>query len=96
MEYADAQDWSGFDDFWKVYIKAWLPYKNENKLIWFCLNDDKTIRYGVPIQSFVNNTMIQDGKLMAVKKAYYKRARNGIGYDLIYEDLKDGVNIDGC
>lgn len=96
MEYADAKEWSGFDNFWNAYKEAWLPYKNEHKLTWFCLNDNKNVRYGVPIKSFVEGTMIQNNKLMAVKKAYYKRVKDFIGYELLYEDIKDGVDLNGC
>ena len=36
--------------------------------------------------------MIQDNKLMAEKKRYYKKTKEGFGYKLIYEDV-DGVEI---
>ena len=95
LDYADAKEWSGFEDFWKVYVKAWLPYENEDILLWFCLNDDTQVRYGVPLKKFLDGTMIQDGILMAIKKQYYKRQhKNDIGYTIINEEI-NGVQIDG-
>ena len=67
IEYADAKEWTNFEDFWDVYVKAWLPYQNEDILVWFCLNDDNSVRYGVPLDRFKDNTMIKDNILMAIK-----------------------------
>lgn len=89
MERADAKDWTNFEDFWRAYVKAWLPYQNEDILVWFCINDDITVRYGVPLKSFLDGTMIKDNKLMAIKKQYFKRTnRNEIGYTIINEDIQ--------
>lgn len=94
MHYADAKSWDGFDNFWETYVKAWLPYQDENKLIWFCINNDTNIEYGLPMKVFIQGNMISDNTLLATKKRYYKRTKEGFGYKLITEDI-NGVEING-
>ena len=92
-ECADMKKWTNFDDFWDVYKKAWLPYGNENIEIPFVVNGDKSVWYYVPLKQFLDGTMTKNGKLMATKKKYYKRTREGFGYKLITEELVGGVQL---
>lgn len=92
-EYADFREWTGFEDFWVVFVKAWLPYENTNKIIWFIVGKDTFTMYGVPLMSFVNGTMIENGILKAEKKRYYSECEDDlIGCKLITEDI-NGVDI---
>ena len=92
-EYADMKKWTNFDDFWNAYKKAWLPYENENIEIPFVVNDEKSVWYYVPLKKFLDGTMIENGKLLATKKKYYKRTREGFGYKLITEEIVGGVKL---
>lgn len=94
MQYADAKEWDGFDNFWEMYVKTWLPYQDENKLIWFCMNNNTNIEYGVPMKAFIEGHMMSDNVLLAIKRRYYKRTKDSFGYKLITEDI-DGVEING-
>lgn len=91
-EYADLKEWTNFEDFWKVYKEVWLPYGNENIECAFVINGDKSIRYYVPFEKFMNGTMIEDGKLMAIHKRYYKQTREGFGYKLVTEEI-NGIEL---
>lgn len=92
MDYVDAKEWTGFADFWQAYVQAWLPYQNEDILLWFTLHGDTMVEYGVPLKMFLDGSMIQGNTLMAKKKRYYKRTKEGFGYKLIYEEI-DGIEI---
>jgi hypothetical protein len=91
MVYA-KQNWVDFDTYFKEYVENWLPYKNTNKLIYFVLNGDSSVRYGVPLLDYVYGRMRDGDKLNAVEKMYYKQTRSGFGYTLIRESI-DGVNL---
>lgn len=91
-EYTDMKEWTNFDDFWTVYKEAWLPYGNENVDCGFMFNDDRSVWYYVPLKKFIDGTMIQDGKLMATYKQYYKRTKEGFGYKLVKEEI-NGVEL---
>lgn len=84
--------WVDFDYYWPRYVEQWLPYKDTNKLVYFTLHGDTSIRYGVPLMDFVNGTMIEGNTLKAVIKKYYKQTRSGTGYKLIREEI-NGVTI---
>ena len=92
-ECADMKKWTSFDDFWNAYKKAWLPYENENIEIPFVVNDEKSVWYYVPLKKFLDGTMIENGKLLATKKKYYKQTREGFGYKLITEEIVGGVKL---
>lgn len=95
MKYARAH-WPGFDLYWEYYVKEILPYGNTNTYVWFCLNGDTSIRYGVPLLDFVFGTMVEEGRLRAVKKMYYKRNRRApTRYILVTEEI-DGVETGGA
>lgn len=87
-----CQTWRGFEYYWPRYVEQWLPYKNTNTLVYFTIQDNTSVRYGVRLMDFVNGTMMDGDVLKAVKKTYYKRTREGFGYKLIRETI-DGVNI---
>lgn len=90
-----VKHWTTFEDYWNKYVDQWLPYKNTNTLIYFCLNDDRSIRYGVPLMDYVNGTMIDGDMLKAVQKTYYKQSRKSpIGYELVHESI-NGIKIKG-
>lgn len=91
-EYADLKEWTNFEDFWTVYKEAWLPYENENTDCAFTINGDKSIWYYVPLKRFIDGTMIEDGKLMATHRRYYKQTREGFGYKLITEEI-NGIEL---
>lgn len=85
--------WAGFQAYWEAYVKEWLPYGNTNTLVYFTLNGDTSIRYGVPLMDFVNGTMMEGNRLKAVEKMYYRQDRKSpYGYSLIREPI-DGVEI---
>lgn len=78
-----------------MYAKAWLPYENENILQYFILNDNTDIEYGVPLQKFIDGTMISDGVLHAVEKMYYKGYKkwDNINMPILHHDEINGVII---
>ena len=92
-EYADMKKWTNFEDIWNAYKKAWLPYENENIEIPFVVNGEKSVWYYVPLKKFLDGTMTENGKLMAIKKKYYKKTREGFGYKLITEEIIGGVQL---
>lgn len=95
MKYARAH-WRGFESYWDWYVKAILPYGNTNTYVWFCLNGDTSVRYGVPLLDFVFGTMMKGTRLKAVKKMHYKRSRKSpTGYILVTEEI-DGVETGGA
>lgn len=88
MLYA-RQNWIDFETYFREYVENWTNGSTE-KLIYFTLNDDTSIRYGVRMMDYVYGYMYTDGKLNAVEKMYYKQTRGGFGYKLIREPI-DGV-----
>ena len=84
--------WMGFEYYWPRYVEQWLPYKNTSVLIYFTLNGDTSIRYGVKLLDFVYGNMIDGNILKASEKVYYKKVKSGFGYKLIKEKI-DGVTI---
>lgn len=84
-EYADMKEWTNFADFWNVYKEAW--FTPSDKYIPFTIHGDHSVRYYVPVEKFIDGTMIENGKLMAEYKQYYKKARNEIGYKLVREEV---------
>ena len=88
MVYA-KQNWIDFDTYFKEYVENWLPYGNTNTLIYFCLNGDTSIRYGVKLLDYVyGNMYLSNGVLNAVEKMYYKQVRSGFGYELVREPIE--------
>lgn len=97
LDYADAKEWTNFNDFWNAYVKAWLPYENENITIPFTINDNTDVRYHVPLKRFIDGTMIMDGFLQATEKTYMKRTVIDLGvqlYTVVHEEI-NGVKIGG-
>ena len=94
-EYADFKEWTCFEDYWEVYVKAWLPYEDTGTYLSFTLGSNTSVRYEVPLMLFINGEMIQDGILKATKRKYYARcirSKNPLGLKLITEQI-DGVDI---
>jgi len=89
-EYADLKEWKNFDDFFTVYMQTWW---SGAKQCGFIINGDKSVRYYVPLERFINGTMIVDNKLMATQKMYYKRTNKGFGYTLVTEEI-DGIELE--
>ncbi|WP_407397765.1 hypothetical protein [Treponema sp.] len=92
MIYA-KQNWIDFETYWREYVENWLPYGNTDRLVYFTLNGDTSIRYGVRMMDYVYGYMYSDNKLNAVEKMYYKQTRGGFGYKLIREGI-EGVSIE--
>ena len=92
-EYADMKKWTNFEDIWNAYKKAWLPYEDESIEIPFVVNGEKSVRYYVPLKKFLDGTMIKNGKLLATKKKYYKKTREGFGYKLTAEEIFEGIDL---
>lgn len=83
-----VEHWNGFQEYWQLFVEAWLPYKNTNKLIWFTIGENESVWYGMPLLDYVYGNMYnEDGTPKFVKKMYYKQTRTGFGYKLITEDL---------
>ena len=88
-----CENWTNFEDYWKLYVEQWLPYQNMNKNKGFVLNRNTEVRYYVPLLKFVYGDMFQGGKLMAVEKVYYKRCNTGCGYKLVREKI-NGIEVE--
>lgn len=86
-DYADLREWTNFKDFWRAYVRVWLPYSNEDITLGFVLKRNQDIRYKVPLKRFVFGTMIKGNILRAVEKEHYTRSGT------VYEKI-DGVLID--
>lgn len=84
--------WTSFDDYWPRYVEWWLPYSNTDRLKYFTINGDTSVRYGVPLLDYVYGHMFDGNVLLATEKMYYKRLMSGIGYKLIREPI-GGVTI---
>lgn len=97
---AIKQEWEelgGFENWWPLWVKQWLPYQNTDKLVYFVLNDNEDVRYGVRLLDYVyGNLFREDGKFNAVEKEYYvrhkKSEKHPTGYELVHEEI-DGVEI---
>lgn len=89
--------WSNWENWWMDYLNTWFPYypkeKPEDNFIYFTLNGNTDIRYGVPLMDYIMGDMYDGNKLKAKKKIYLKRVKNDYGYELIREDI-DGVEIE--
>jgi hypothetical protein len=95
-QYADFKDWTNFDDFWKVYKKAWLPYENENILLGFVIGNDFSTVYRIRLQDFLDGTMTENNKLKSVEKIFYKRDKISRGvqlYKIVHEKTPGGVSL---
>ena len=91
--------WRGFWDWWNRYVDQWLCKPPDKILVYFTVNNDASVRYGVPLMDYVNRQMISGDRalatLKAVEKQYYKRAKNDpIGMKLIREKIT-GVRLLG-
>ena len=91
-EHVDMREWTNFEDFWKVYQEAWLTNYHKQHGIAVTLNGDTKVTYRISLERFLYGTMIEDGKLMATSKQYYKHTRSGFGYKLITEEI-NGVEL---
>lgn len=90
-DYADFRDWTGYEN-WATVAHAVRRYGDR---VWFTINGDTHIRYGVPADLFVHGGMIEGDTLKADRKMYYKQSRKSpIGYELITEEI-DGVHVEG-
>ena len=83
FEPADTQVW--LKNYWSP---SFLGYYAPEGIVWLTLDDDTSIRYGVPAKDFYEGTfMNDDGSLKWIKKQYYKRSRKSpIGYELVTEE----------
>ena len=71
----------------------------DKTLVYFTVNNDTSVRYGVPLMDYVNRQMISGGcvfaTLKAVEKEYYKRVKNdSFGMKLVHEKIT-GVHLLG-
>lgn len=76
--------WQGWENYWQG---------DEPKgLIYFTLNGDTSIRYGVDRKDFNEGTMYdENGNLKWIERMYYKQSRSSpTGYKLIREKRKGG------
>lgn len=82
--------WATWENWWEDYLEEYFPYypkeTPENKFVWFTINGDKSIRYGIAMMDYIY------GKMYATKKQYYKKVKTDFGYKLITEDI-EGVNL---
>ena len=90
MVYA-RNNWIDFDTYFKEFVENWLPYGNINKNVYFILDNNYSIRYGVPLMNYINGDMYNiDGSLKWVEKMYYKQTRDGFGYRIVREYKENG------
>lgn len=74
------EHWDGFDDY---YSQAEDYYKRDVCLV---LDNNFDILYRVRWEDWINNTFLDDnGELKWIKKSYYKRTREGLGFKLVHE-----------
>ena len=87
----------GFDKMFELWIKDWLPYQKTDILVGFTVNNDTSVRYYVPFWDFVNGTMVEDGKLHATKRTFYRRVKpcdeHPTGYILESEYLNEPIPL---
>lgn len=86
--------WTDWEHWWQDWIDTWMDGKTPTRPLWFTLNGDRSVRYTVDRNDYINGTMFENGKLKAIEKAYYKQTRSGFGYKLVKEKLEDGVEIE--
>ena len=85
--------WTNWENWWNDYVDTWLEGHNPyNELIYFTLNGNTNVRYGVPMMDYVMGNMYNGNNLKAVEKMYYKRTQKGFGYKLIREKI-NGVEL---
>ena len=86
--------WTNWENWWNDYVDTWLNGHNPigSKLVYFTINGDTSVWYGVPIENYIYGNMYEGNKLKAVEKMYYKRVKTGFGYKLIREKIK-GVEL---
>ena len=94
--------WHGYDHYieWQERqdIEDYGSEERYNRLkpqdiaIGFELKQEPNVRYYVRLEDYVNGTMWDGNRLKAVKKGYYKRARGGLGYKWVREEI-DGVEV---
>jgi hypothetical protein len=95
----DYKYWRGWEDYFERYKKEHFGYYKgdipekqiEKTLLWFVLNGNKKIRYGVKYMDWVNGTLMEGNKLKTVKKMYCKKDKIDLGiqlYKIVYEDIE--------
>lgn len=95
-----VKEWNelgGFQKWWQLWVEQWLPYQKIDKYVYFTLNGDTSIRYGVWLMDYVTGNMYnEDGSLKAETKQYYVRCKKSkshpIGYKLVEENIKEYDN----
>ena len=65
-------NWTNFEAYFKTFVKDWLPISPSNPLekmrVWFVLNGNTQVEYGVRLLDYVYGDMYRNGKLEAVKR----------------------------
>lgn len=96
---AICREWEevgGFAGFWPLWVDQWCPYGKTDKLVYFTLNGDTNIRYGVRMMDYVQGKMRAGNVLFAVERSYYRKHKTSekypTGYELVHEPI-DGVKI---
>lgn len=90
------RNWIDFETYFKEFLEVWFPRRNpETTKVYFVLDGNEEIRYGVLLKDFIYNNMYTDGKLNAVEKMYYKKVKcgNAMRDTIIHEEI-NGVAIE--
>jgi len=93
--YADFKDWTNFEDYWKVYEKAWLTDGMKNRGIGFTVDGDGEKIFFVPLETWLYGEVVKDGILQATTMGYHvRKIINGVThYPMMYEVI-NGVCVD--
>lgn len=95
-DHPDFQNWTNFDEYWKVYEQAWLTSTTKTRGVPFVLDDNYDIMYFVPLETWLYGEIVQNGVLMATTRAYHKQkiTDGWTHYPMVYEEI-NGVPLHG-
>lgn len=86
------RNWIDFETYFKEFLEVWFHRNPATTKVYFVLNGNEEIRYGVLLKDYIYNNMYVGNKLKVVEKMYYKKTHTGFGYKLIREKI-NGVTI---
>lgn len=87
----ERDEWPGFDSWQAIWVRQWLD-GHLPKLMWFHVNGNSNVDYGVPYDTYVEGHHIQGNLLMAtVRRFTFPLRRSSRGYRLFYEELTEGT-----
>lgn len=93
-DYKDFEDWTNFEDYWKIFKEVWLTDNYKSHGVAVVLNGNYEIIYYVPLNVWLYGDLVVNGRLQATIKAYHKpKYVGGVKqYPMVYEPI-DGVDL---